>query len=406
MLTKKQLFNYSALALPLAFVGLPIYINAPDLYIVHFGLSLKTIGLSLLALRVFDAIQDPIIGKISDKLHNYRYFIIILGLLMLISGFYMLFNPVYKSVPWFAISVLVSTTGYSIANINYQALGGLWIVRTQERTTVTTCRELCGLIGVLLATTIPGYLSKSMGIEDAYLSISAILLALIIIAASALYLWKNNINLENTLNNTKTIKIFDAWNVAFFSTFFINSLAAAIPAVLVLFFVRDVLHAETEAGKFLFLYFISGAIAMPIWHKISGKIGKIKTWFYSMIIAISSFFWAFYLTPGQTNEYAIICILSGIAVGADLTLPAAIIADRLEKIAAFDCASRYFAGLNLFNKLALAGATGITLPTLANFGYTPGSTYKVEYLSYAYALIPIIFKLMAATSLSYLFKQK
>ena len=65
--SQKLLFCYAIIALPLAFAGLPLYIHIPDFYIRQFGLNIGILGVVLLFVRLFDAIQDPFIGYICDK---------------------------------------------------------------------------------------------------------------------------------------------------------------------------------------------------------------------------------------------------------------------------------------------------------------------------------------------------
>ena len=48
-----------------------------------------------------------------------------------------------------------------------------------------------------------------------------------------------------------------------------------------------------------------------------------------MIFAFLSFIWAFFLEPNNIIGFFIICLLSGIAVGANLALPSAIIAEDI-----------------------------------------------------------------------------
>lgn len=63
----KALLTYGALAFPLSFAGLPIYLHAPDFYAVTLAQPLASLGLVLLALRLIDAFQDPLIGSLSDR---------------------------------------------------------------------------------------------------------------------------------------------------------------------------------------------------------------------------------------------------------------------------------------------------------------------------------------------------
>ena len=62
--TFSQRLSHGLLALPLTFAGLPIYLHAPDFYAADLGIPLSTIGLVLLALRMVDAVQDPLIGAL------------------------------------------------------------------------------------------------------------------------------------------------------------------------------------------------------------------------------------------------------------------------------------------------------------------------------------------------------
>ena len=59
---------YGLLGLPLAFVALPLYVLLPNHYAREFGMPLATLGAVLLAARLFDAISDPLLGRLSDHL--------------------------------------------------------------------------------------------------------------------------------------------------------------------------------------------------------------------------------------------------------------------------------------------------------------------------------------------------
>jgi len=95
--------------------------------------------------------------------------------------------------------------------------------------------------------------------------------------------------------------------------------------------------------------------------------------------------------------YGIVCVAAGTALGADLALPAAMLADVIPS------AQRQNTGLYigvwvLIGKLALAVAAGVTLPTLSFFNYQPGVLGSVTPLVTLYVLLPIVFK-FAATAI-------
>lgn len=104
-------------------------------------------------------------------------------------------------------------------------------------------------------------------------------------------------------------------------------LASSIPTVLVVFYVRDLLHSEAYLGLFLLLYFASGIAGIPLWGRLSRIHGKHHAWMLSMLLAVVGFIGAYFLSEGEVIAYAIICIVSGFAFGADLILPPSILAD-------------------------------------------------------------------------------
>jgi Na+/melibiose symporter-like transporter len=93
--------------------------------------------------------------------------------------------------------------------------------------------------------------------------------------------------------------------------------------------------------------------------------------------------------------YGLVCLMSGIAVGANLTLPAAIAANILSEKNHHRAASRYYAFMALLAKLSLAMATGIALPLLGLLGYQPGTITSGALMPTAYALIPCAIQLVA-----------
>jgi GPH family glycoside/pentoside/hexuronide:cation symporter len=144
-----------------------------------------------------------------------------------------------------------------------------------------------------------------------------------------------------------------------------SGIAAALPATLVLFFVADVLQAEAWGGAFLALYFIAGAAGLAGWVKLARRIGRVRAWIAGMALSSLAFVWAYALGAGDVAAFAAICLLSGLALGADLAFPPALLADLAERERASARAGGYFGWWGLATKLNLALAAGISLPLLS-----------------------------------------
>lgn len=403
-----SLLKYGGIALPLAFAGLPLYIHAPDLYTRHFGLGIGLIGAILLGVRLFDAIQDPVIGFLSDKFSQYRLAIIYIGALLMGTGMLGLFSfPAEHSYTalWFAINVILATTGFSILSINLNMIGGFWVNNKTQRTRITTTRESLSLIGLLLAAAFPSIASQFVSDQTAYSHLAVTFTVLLIIGMWLFQSFLSELAPHHPVKQGygqakwSFLSILMGQQRRYFTICFLTYLAAAIPAVMVLFFIRDYLQAEAWTPLFLVIYFLSGSALMPVWYRLSKKVGKQEAWLLSMLLAVATFVWAYTLVPQDYFSYAIICLLSGCALGADLALPPSILADSVENQGEQEEGSQHFAVLALMPKIALAIASGCSFLILEQLSFVPGTNNSQQALTglvLLYAIVPCLIKLLSA----------
>ena len=113
--------------------------------------------------------------------------------------------------------------------------------------------------------------------------------------------------------------------------------------------------------------------------------------------SIAAFVWAYLLGPGDALAFTLVCALSGLAYGAELALPASLLADiagDTDRTRARQGA--YFGTWQLVEKLNLALAAGISLPLLQWSGYEPGTPQgPMGDLSVMYAVVPCALKAVA-----------
>lgn len=403
-----SLFAYSLLALPLAFAGLPLYVHAPDFYARDLGMSVGLIGAILLAVRLFDAFQDPVIGYLSDKYAAVRYKIVALGAGMLVAGMAAVFYGPPAFVPialWFTAAMIIATTGFSVVTINLNMIGGFWHDDPQQRTRISAWREAFALAGLLVASVLPAALQHIKPAEDAFRIVFWVFAGLMLAAFIMFTRFMARITPGHKMNKgdpkrgLSFLKILAGPDKMFFAVCFLTHLAAALPGVMVLFFIHDYLGADNLDGVFLLLYFLSGAALIVFWVKLAARIGKYKAWLLSMLLAVFTFIWAFTLQPGDFIAYGIICVLSGLALGADLALPPSIVADRVNAQKTEGEATQYYALLAFIPKTAIAIASGISLLILDYLGFVPGQSNSDQVMSGVitlYALVPCVVKLGAA----------
>ncbi|NIO40967.1 MAG: hypothetical protein GTO41_12780, partial [Burkholderiales bacterium] len=187
-LSRGALFGYSLLALPLAMAALPIYVHVPKYYATTLGAPLAWIGIILFAARLLDAVQDPLLGYLSDRAaagRLGRFVFILIGAPLLAAGFVALFQPPVSGSTalcwWLAGSLLIVYLGFSAASISYLAIGAELSSEYHERTRVTAARAALGILGVLLAATLPEFLSHSSGQSPGLVRFSIIFVLVLLV---------------------------------------------------------------------------------------------------------------------------------------------------------------------------------------------------------------------------------
>lgn len=409
-LTRRQLFAYALLAAPLAMAALPVYVHVPKLYGDTLGVPLALVGAILLAVRVFDAVQDPLIGYLSDRSAGRpmgRRRLIIVGLPLLAGGFVALFHPPALGgaglASWLAAALVVAYIGFSLVSISYFAIGAELSIDYHERTRITATRGGIGVLGVLVAAAAPALLGA--GSEAAGLALFSLLFLPVLLGcalATLRHTPRHPVSHSQSARPPLAAMFAPLRNPRFrwlMAVFVVSGIASAIPGTLILFFVQDVLHRPALAGLFLGLYFLFGALGMPAWVAASRRMGKKNAWLLGMVLAVAAFISAWTLGSGDTVAFALVCALSGIAYGAELAIPPSILADAVDADAP-ELGPRpdgaYFGLWQMIEKLNLALAAGIALPLLAFLDYQPGTPQQgFSSLSFTYALLPCVVKVAA-----------
>ncbi len=437
-MTSGDYLAYGLLRAPLALLELPLFVLLPAFYADKLGLSLATVGAVLFFTRAVDAVADPAIGTLLDRQREpqtcRRW--ILFGLPVLALGYAAVFLPPpgVPVVAWLALASIATYLAYSVVSIAYQTWGAGLGSGPIERVRVTATREAAGLAGVLLSASL--LVPERAGWLVALFFVTAAIAALAIMRAPLPTIGTPAPAMPAAPSTSLLTRIVASWRQVIghrpfrsvLAAFLANGIASAIPATLVLFFVADVLQAPGQAPMFLILYFLAAAVGMPLWVRIARRLGLRRAWLTGMAVSIAAFAWAFGLGAGNTLAFGVICLMTGLALGADLAMPPAILATILAADdAPRDSEGSIFGIWNLATKVNLAAAAGLALPLLEFLGYLPGQlSAKAETaaaasaagtqalaaalpavssssgtiaLSATYALLPCALKLIAAVLL-------
>ena len=417
--TARDGLRYGLLGFPLAFCALPLYVLLPNLYAREFGVALSTLGAILLGARLLDALIDPLIGRWCDHLFARSLNAVLLlgaaAAVVLAAGFTGLFFPPTREplalLQWATALLVITYAAYSALAVAHQSwgarLGGDELLRGR----IVAWREGLGLVGVVLAATLPALAGLGTMVTLFVVSLFLGLLA-----------WRSAIRPvagvlsaqpASASQSKPGVDVWRPWRIPAFRrlmlVFLLNGIASAVPATLVLFFVQDRLQAPVAIQPlFLGSYFVVGALSMPLWLKVVKRYGLAVSWLVGMLLAIAVFLGTMLLGAGDNLAFVLICALSGVALGSDLALPAALLAGVIGQAGDRGRAEgAYFGWWNFATKLNLALAAGIALPLLQWWGYSPGNRDPdaLHTLTLAYCLLPCLLKTAAAASLYFLIIQ-
>jgi Na+/melibiose symporter-like transporter len=415
MLSKQLVFYYSLLAIPLAIVGLPLYIYLPTFYATTVGVEIATVGLIIFLARVTDVFTDPYFGYLSDRSIEYfnsRKPIMILGSIILICSFYALINPNLEFPKlWLLTFSILVYIGWSMINIPYLTWSSEISQKYDDKTLLNSSREMFTIIGILIALIIP-YIYKvsenfEATLEVLYISFLILFIPLFFITLKTIKI-KNNVAVEKyTLKDIKDIYTNMSDLKYLQIGYFFNNLANALPATLFLLFIELVIQEKSSGGMILILYFFAGIVALPFWNFLSGKIGKKKTWITSIILASFAFSFVPFLEAGDLNAFIIISLVSGLSLGADMALPTAIQSDLVQKSKdrKSNISGLLFGIWTMITKLSLAFAVALSFVILGLFDFDVSNPTldSLLVLSVLYGLFPVCLKLIA---LFFINKQK
>ncbi len=407
-LRRSLLLAYGLPGLPLAALLLPLYVTLPAFYADDMGLGFAVVGGVFLAARLWDVVTDPLIGVLSDRssgrFGRRRPWIAAGAPILLVSA-----TAVFMPAPgtgW--LSLLVWTVGLYLGGtmvlLPYSAWGAELSPDYHQRSRITAWREGLVVVGTLLAASLPAIVGADRG-----RSLEVIAWALWIVLPISLVIllrfvpeprlaerrapdWRHG--LKALRGNKPFVRLIVAY--------FLNGIANGLPATLFLLFVQHVLEKPEWSGILLFVYFLCGVGAVPLWLRLSARFGKHRTWIGAMLWAAVIFAFVPLLGPGDHLWFLLVCVLTGVSLGADLVLPPSMQADVIDLDTLKSGRRRagvYFAAWGVATKLALALAVGIAFPLLELAGFQTGGQgnepLALFSLAALYSLLPAVFKLGA-----------
>ena len=404
------LLKYGFFSLCLSFLGLPLYIHLPKFYHDNYGLSLAAIGSALFFLRILDAFIDPILGMLSERfqLTQKKYFIIFgLSLALFYNAFFHLpkFQSEQFTLYWFIFCTIMVYVFFSLMFINYYNLGIYIAKKPSLILKLSSFRESCGFIGMILASILPFLLFELLGNYITAFVIYGIVFFILIIFALFILPSIPRIKKKNLNNSSHPLQSLsyiynNKPSRLLIILFFINSMPIAITSNLFSFYVDQVLLAKDFQAIYLLTYLLCSALCASLFSTFFKDVNKMKALILLMAISLLGFSISYFIDASNKDLFYLVCVLSGFGLGGEMVILPAIATSMLKNKPQYG--NVFFSIWATCTKLSLAIAAGIFLPLIAN----EKNIYSVNNLIFFYAIIPLTIKIISMILTIFLKTQK
>ncbi|OPY62217.1 MAG: hypothetical protein A4E56_01474 [Pelotomaculum sp. PtaU1.Bin065] len=338
---KLRLIKYAAASIGGGMTDFPLSVFLLPFYTEIVGLDLATVGLIALIIGLYDAVTDPGMGILSDRLQKRfgcRKVTLLWGAIPLGISFYWLFNPIegYESLGFF-VAYLVFITAMDMVFIPHMAIGSEMSFDYHERMRVQSFARGFWIIGLLLGIFIPiGLTSNISDKASGYANMSLIMGISMTVTVFITYIFtKEGTNLKSTHSIPITKQFTTTFKnkhfiVLFLGYIFYNFAVAVQNAVFVYYSINWLEVPETKAMLAIPIYIFAAILSVPIWQKLSEKIIKRNLLVFALFCNVVTSSLIFFIPRGEVFMLYGIFFLAGISYGCTMVIPNAIISDVID----------------------------------------------------------------------------
>jgi len=378
-------------------------------------------GNALLIGKIWDAVNDPLFGWITDKTKSRfgkrRAFMIFGAIPLGISIALLWFVPkadLISTFIWIAATFILFDTLWTLTNVPYYSLTSELTDDYDERSSLTTYRMVMAvpayLIGVALTPVIVGLFAlQRTGYAFIGILYGIIAAVVLLVSAAGLRERKDLVTAKPETSPLKSllIAIKNKPFVKLCGIYFIINISFAFIKILMAYYIEYQLLMKAETSLVMGLMLVCVTLSLPFWQWVSRKIDKGPAYGLGMLVGGAAVVLTFFLPHHSTMLIYLIAVLAGFGFSAQWIFPWAMVADvadydRLET--GQQRSGVYYGVWGLATKISEALALAAVGWILTGFGYVP----NVEQTPHALLGIRLFFGLIPAAcifiSLPLLFK--
>jgi len=352
-----------------------------------FGISPAFVGTMFLAVRVIDAITDPLMGAIADRTTSQHgkfrpyllWFALPFGLISVLAFTTPDFSESGKM--WYAfITYTLLMMVYTAINIPYCALGGVLTADPKERVSVQSYRFVFAMLGGVLvsACTLPlvdyfGAGDKAKGYQLTILAMSILGVGMFL---ACFYGTKERVQPPaakqgSMKSDFKMLWQNDQWRVLSVAALFLLA-GSVLRNTLAIYYVKYYLELSDSISLFITLGMIGSIVGCIIAQPLSKKFCKVKLYIGIQLVAASLCIASYFVAAEQVELAFALFILWNLFFNAGTPLLWAKMADTVDYgqwKTGVRTTGMVYSSIVFFIKLGLAIGGAAAGWLLAGYGY-------------------------------------
>lgn len=396
--------------------SVPVVANTViGLYLLYFltdivGMSPAFAGTIFMIGRAWDAFTDPAMGMISDRTKSKwgrrRPYFLLAALPLLLAYSFLWYEVSFNDTLTFIYYMLLYMmfmTFMTVYHVPYVSMIAEYSTDYLERTSITNFRIFFQLFFGLIAAVVPKMIADQSGYSVMALYVGIFLFIVAIIQFLVTREDKKEVTSEKFNFKNEIASVFKNRAMRYLLIIYVGCYAAAnVIESFVIYYMKYYLNREVDMSILFVIVIGTGILAIPLWMKITEKIGKKKALFYGLALWImGQIGW---LVPSQsTPDYYVyvVGIVAGVGYGVAHVLPWAMLPDVVdidELQTGMKREGIYSGVMTFFMKLANSIAIFLVGIVLEFSGYVANEAQSASTLStikWTMVLAPGIFVVMA-----------
>lgn len=405
---------------------LPLSLYVPAMLSEEFGLGLAAVGAVFAAIRFVDMAWDPAIAIFLDKTHT-RFGrrrpwmvaatpILMLAIVLLYMPGRVVGSHVTPAYLFGALVVLyIGTTFFGLSH-------GAWAAELSseyhERSRVQAYREWVATAGGMAILAIPIFFEFFVEADRMRPRVEALAWFALVMIPMTMALNVFLVPERASAAPKDRIRFLTAIKVLFSNPHLVRIatidtliwLQMGVSSTLMVFFVKYWIQVPEGTTTVIFIAQTGTLVAIPLWTRISRRIGKHRAMGIAYAVHMAATAAAFVIQPGDIVLFWGLAVFSGAgAISASFLLKAITvdIVDYDNWKSGEERTALFFAVLSTTARIGPSIAIGVTLPALALFGFDPAAgdpdADAVLAMRYVFLGVPIL-AIAVASYLLYTFR--